>query len=541
MSVVYCDLVNGIDWYALTAWSSATTYALDALVKTSASTTSANAQVYKSLQAGNINHAVTDGAWWTLVADGSAAKPFKTIDDSTRGLTGGDECRVAKSPAHTLLSDSYTFYYSGANAGKCIKTGSADTINVGDFIGDDTAFWRVRAISGTGPYTLSFGSAATEYSWSTSTEADITLNPCYKAGFVTPVAAQNIQSNGTSFVSNLNITAGWDLTTISQTTSKRTYMATYGLGSAKSHITVDGICTLYADRHFFQSNSFTLKNAMLSQSQNTHLFGYNAQGKIFLSDITLIAYPAQLSTGTVLVDCIALTTTFSGPEGSQFKRCKFTKNANCDVLATKAQTLQRFTDCDFNGVSGGISGVFYNNSGNLSPLVICQNCTFTLTAIRSYNVDLISMKHQGVDGDHRTYRNEGNIFSDATTRHTASGLAWRYEPSTGASSLYALEMIDDGWKSPFQIGVSSGQVVTATIYIKKSSADAGLEAVWTCKGGQSAGPTSDVSATATDSTDWQQLSVTFTATATGVVELSLQVWGSSTATVHCDDFGASAA
>lgn len=44
------------------AWSSGTTYALDALAESSGKT-------YKSLQNSNLNHAVSDASWWVKVSD----------------------------------------------------------------------------------------------------------------------------------------------------------------------------------------------------------------------------------------------------------------------------------------------------------------------------------------------------------------------------------------------------------------------------------------------------------------------------------------
>lgn len=59
--LLYDQFVAG--WEALPDdWSSAATYALDAQVLS-------GFDIYKSLQAGNLNHLVTDGTWWELVEE----------------------------------------------------------------------------------------------------------------------------------------------------------------------------------------------------------------------------------------------------------------------------------------------------------------------------------------------------------------------------------------------------------------------------------------------------------------------------------------
>ncbi len=41
--------------------------------------------------------------------DGSTGNPYKTITIASTGLTGGDEVRVAKSPANTALTGTLSF------------------------------------------------------------------------------------------------------------------------------------------------------------------------------------------------------------------------------------------------------------------------------------------------------------------------------------------------------------------------------------------------------------------------------------------------
>jgi len=57
-----------------------------------------------------------------------------------------------------------------------------------------------------------------------------------------------------------------------------------------------------------------------------------------------------------------------------------------------------------------------------------------------------------------------------------------------------------------------------------------------CRGGQIAGVTSDVTATKASDTSWEELTITFTPTEVGIVEI--EVWGiysAGTSTVTVDD------
>lgn len=63
----------------LGVWSAATTYALDAVV-------SSGTSLYKSIQADNLNHAVTDAAWWTLVG---TTTPVYSTNYTIAGLNSG--------------------------------------------------------------------------------------------------------------------------------------------------------------------------------------------------------------------------------------------------------------------------------------------------------------------------------------------------------------------------------------------------------------------------------------------------------------------
>lgn len=218
MAIRYADWANGQDFSiernrttAIAAWSAATTYALDKFAHDNVAYP--NRKCYKSLQAGNLNHALTDAAWWVLVADGSAALPFQSSTDASQGLTGGDEVRFAESPADTALSGTLTFT---ENSTTLTGSGTAFTTElvIGDFVyGGDGVEYEI--------ITISSDTAAVLYKkYPESTQAGIA---CVKVGITETGAAassstqvQKIMSGGSLTTGYLIVSGGWDLATETQ-------------------------------------------------------------------------------------------------------------------------------------------------------------------------------------------------------------------------------------------------------------------------------------------------------------------------------------
>lgn len=552
MAIVCVDLESTLpSWYTTAVYSAATTYAQNDYVIAAAASglySGTTAVLWKSLQNGNTGNALEEGVWWTVVADGSAAKPYKSLDDATRfAASGANDIRVKAGADHTTLSDSYTFYCVGTYAGKCIKTGSTDTINVGDFIGDDTmGFFRVRGISGTDPYILDIGTTTAGYMFWHTTELDVTPTTCYKANPISLQGSQEPRTGGSDNNNRLSISCGWDAAFSSQNTLKRTYMtgSAYSIahgGGSGSYTTWDGICLLGGERFFLQKSNVVVNNVMVCMPGNSTLIAYNGGNTKITNSIFIGGGLDGGSTGYIYGENNLVLMGGGGGENCYHKNSTFAKGGNTDYSTTRAD-VYRFDNCKFGKVNSTNVGVFYNNTGVEKPFVICNSCTFVDTLLKSTLVNLISMNHQGVSSDHRHYFREGNIFADSTTRYTASGLAWRFEPNAFASQNYPLEFISSPNpcnNDPFAVAVAASSQVTATIWCKKSDADSAFEAQFICKGGQLAGITNDVKAVAADSTDWQQLTIQVTSTETGVLRFGFQVWGSKTATCHIDDFGVS--
>ena len=121
------------------------------------------------------------------------------------------------------------------------------------------------------------------------------------------------------------------------------------------------------------------------------------------------------------------------------------------------------------------------------------------------------------------------IDSEATVRHTASGIAWRLSPlSTNRSSSYPLDL------QIAKIAVNASALVTVKAWMRRSNT--GLTMSLVCRGGQIAGVASDVVASMTAAIDtWEQIQISFTPSENGVVEIEAWAYGGTAYNGYVDD------
>ncbi|MDO8971049.1 MAG: hypothetical protein Q7U74_10205, partial [Saprospiraceae bacterium] len=137
--------------------------------------------------------------------------------------------------------------------------------------------------------------------------------------------------------------------------------------------------------------------------------------------------------------------------------------------------------------------------------------------------------HDGSPSNNYVYTDGGIISSQSSVRHTESGIAWQLSPtSANRSTYYPLFM------SLAKIAVAADSQVTVSCWFRRS--DTGITGKLICRGGQIAGVIADVSASMTAAADtWEQLSITFTPTATGVVEIEAWAFGGTAYSVYVED------
>jgi len=151
----------------------------------------------------------------------------------------------------------------------------------------------------------------------------------------------------------------------------------------------------------------------------------------------------------------------------------------------------------------------------------------------SYFQGRLSLQNINGSTDHRSYMNGGVWTYRSETganRHTASGLAWKLSPlnATEITSSFPARVL------LARLAVNASQLVTVSAWVMRDNT--GLTSRLVCKGRQIAGVDNDVVATSSAGAGvYEQLSIVFTPSAAGVVEIEFQAYGGTTYNAYIDD------
>lgn len=182
-----------------------------------------------------------------------------------------------------------------------------------------------------------------------------------------------------------------------------------------------------------------------------------------------------------------------------------------------------FYRCSDNKIYGlttdgnGGAGIYMDNPGDNYIKDFSYTEATPFINMSYYGNRRVYSQNNDLSGYEYIYLYGANIISQADTRHTASGKAWQINPtSVLLNSSFPVDL------TIARIACDASALVTVKAWIKLSHAtDIGAKLV--CRGGQIAGVVSDVTATKTADTDWEELTITFTPTEAGVIEI--EVWG----------------
>lgn len=168
-----------------------------------------------------------------------------------------------------------------------------------------------------------------------------------------------------------------------------------------------------------------------------------------------------------------------------------------------------------------------DNNGS-QPLNINANMRFydsnnTATVKSSNNQKFLNIyasydRFNDVENDNRIYWGGANAIQQSTTTYSGSGYAWQISITNAQYTIV----------TPLKYKISTiafnaNSLVTYKVWVKKSHATA-IAASIDIVGGTIAGVTNDLQSTAADNTNWQELTLTFTPTKRGVVDIYLDTW-----------------
>jgi hypothetical protein len=221
-----------------------------------------------------------------------------------------------------------------------------------------------------------------------------------------------------------------------------------------------------------------------------------------------------------------ITTNAGGGANNVWNNCNFMNNQNDGYRAGHGGFNETFTNCL---TSGNIGNAFYSFAGDM----FLNNCTVLESAefgiYSASNARIYSMNLDGVANNHYIYTDGGVIRPQTSVRYSNTGFAWSISPTTDyRRETYPLDF------SIAKVAVSANSIVTIKAWMRRTST--GLTFRLRVKGGQIAGVTNDVISYMTAAADtWEQVTLNFTPTESGVVEILVECWGGTTFTGYVDD------
>lgn len=385
-------------------------------------------------------------------------------------------------------------------------------------------------------------------------------------------SVQNISKDG-ALNNPITFSGGWDRTDMStQPSGLVTFFDgqnSQGNGinfNNRNYLTLDNIscCRYYAGYDVQQCNRITISNAQCvgcSQAgfwlyTNYHLNNmsnclagfcphgiwlYNFAYSNKISNVKSLGnynYGLALQTG---YHCAVTSGNFfnNGVDGlntysfstSTFKNINSYANNGYGVVPGGGGSNNTFINCassSGNDTGWAVGGYAYltncTSSGNIS------------SDFRSLNGDLgadtgiYSMDHNGVSGNTNILMAYGGIVSTTSVRHTSSGIAWILSPTntTYRTSEYPVTL------NVATVAVAANTLVTVKAWLRRSNT--GLTLGLRILADQIAGVSSDVLSPMTAIADtWEEVTLTFTPTANGVVKIQVYCYGGSTYNGYVDD------
>lgn len=144
------------------------------------------------------------------------------------------------------------------------------------------------------------------------------------------------------------------------------------------------------------------------------------------------------------------------------------------------------------------------------------------------NSKVYSSYEGGNPSNNYVYMEGGYVRSQAAVRHTESGIAWQLSPTAAARSInFPIDV------SLAKIAVNAGSLVTISIWARRDNV--GIGGALICRRWQLPGQNPARAEITAAQDEWAQLSVSFTPTIAGVVEVFMEAYGGTMYNVYVDD------
>lgn len=216
-----------------------------------------------------------------------------------------------------------------------------------------------------------------------------------------------------------------------------------------------------------------------------------------------------------------------GGSNNTFISGNFIQNANDGVRYYVADN-ENYINCTTTNNGSNFGMYLFNGE------MFLKNCTINESSeLGNYtygNSRIYSSNHDNTSGNYLMTTDFGVIRAQTDVRKTNTGYSWSLAPTstTFRGSFYPLDL------KIATVAVNANALVTIKAWMRRNNdlLTLGLR----IKGGQIAGVPNDITSYMTAALDtWQQVTLTFTPTEIGVVDILAECWGGNSYTGYVDD------
>jgi hypothetical protein len=437
----------------------------------------------------------------------------------------------------------------------CKASSAADSLTLTSLIGKNTTgetFWGIQSINGTRvmldnetnatPTSTSVrGYYGTSETVTTYKRETIKLGPAAASS----TALQAIQEGGT-VGSSITYSSGWDRTAMT-TQNLETWLDGlngngYLITSIFSRIAFDTVAGVRATRLFSSSGAyndctFIAANNCTAASTIGPINFASLGNKIAVNHIA-----ASGGIGIFIASSSARTTLNNAVVSCNFSGAYIAGGVNESELikGSGSALIANNGGAGFSILSSNFIAKNITTENNVSSIdapsneisIYFNKCLFSESTETSLVVPsgtvIYSQNHDQTADNHKIFLSGALISSATDQRHTASGISWKIQPTnTNRSSTWPVTL------SLAKVACSANNLVTVKAWMYRDNS--GLTMRLVCKGGQIAGVASDVTSSVTTTNAWEEETITFTPTETGVVEITAEAWGGTTFSGWVDD------
>jgi hypothetical protein len=219
----------------------------------------------------------------------------------------------------------------------------------------------------------------------------------------------------------------------------------------------------------------------------------------------------------------------TGTASNTWNNCSFINNQGEAYRTQSCSSNDTFNNCITSGNALPAGNAMFSFGGT----IYLNNCSINeANEFGFYGMSdgrIYSQNHDNTSGNHYLFADYGIIRPQTSVRYSNNGFAWSISPTN--------DLRRESYPLGFPIGqvaVSANSLVTIRAWMRRTNT--GLTFRLVVKGGQIAGVSSDVMSYMTAAADtWEQVSISFTPTEAGVVEILAECWGNISYTGYIDD------